>query len=51
MADKSVQFDGCTQNSDNARPLGRQSSFQMLLFFKVINDVLVPRGKKTSENA
>lgn len=46
MADINVQFDGCTQDSDNARLLGRQSSSSFLLFFKVITDALMPFKKK-----
>lgn len=37
MADKSVEFDGCTQDiirTDNARPLGPQSSLPFLLIIR-----------------
>lgn len=43
MADKSVQFDGCTQDSRNARPLGRRSPLPFLkTFFMVIADAPAP---------
>lgn len=49
MADKSVQFDGCTEDSSDARPLGRQSLFPFLLSFKVISDVLEPFKKNNQK--